>query len=55
VAAGTTVDLSIEDGKLVIVPLPTRSLRLEDLLRDVTPQNVHREVATGPPRGNEAW
>jgi antitoxin MazE len=53
--AGTAVDWSIENGKLILSRLATRSLRLEDLLRDVTPQNVHAEVVTGPPRGHETW
>lgn len=55
IEAGTAVDWSIENGKLILAPLATRNLRLDDLLRDVTPQNVHPEVETGSPRGHETW
>jgi antitoxin MazE len=48
----TVVELSLVDGKLIMVPAgPT----LEDLLAAVTEDNIHREVDTGPAVGNEAW
>jgi len=52
---GAAVDLSVEEGKLVIAPTSVPTLKLEDLLREVTPENVHAEVETGPPVGREAW
>ena len=43
------------DGKLIIVPLTERRLRLQDLLAQVTEDNLHGETDTGPAIGSEAW
>ena len=51
----SSVELRLEDGKLVIVPQTEPVLRLEDLLEKVTEQNLHREVNTGYPMGDETW
>ena len=53
VAYGTPVDLSVDDGKIVINPLVEPEYRLEDLLEGVTEQNVHVEVETGKAVGRE--
>jgi antitoxin MazE len=55
VAYGTTVDLSVDDGKIVIDPRPEPDYRLEDLLKGVTKRNRHEEVETGAPVGQEVW
>ena len=55
VAYGTPVDLSVDDGKIVIDPHSEPTYRLEDLLKGVTKQNVHGEVKTGHAVGREAW
>ena len=55
VAYGTTVDLSIAEGKIIIDPCPVPEYRLEDLLQGVTRQNRHAAVQTGGPVGQEAW
>ena len=47
VAYGTSVDLTVDDGKIVIDPHPEPEYRLEDLLKGVTGRNVHAEVETG--------
>lgn len=49
------VDLSLEDGRVVITPLREPELRLEELLAQVTDENRHSEWDTGPAVGNEAW
>ena len=55
VEAGSTVDISVDDGQLVVRPLKRRKYVLRELLKDVTPKNVHREVDAGEPVGREAW
>ncbi len=55
IAYGTTVDLSVDDGKIVIVPHAEPEYRLEDLLKGVTKRNLHVEVTTGGAVGREAW
>ena len=49
------VELSLVDGKLVIVPGIEPELKLADLLAQVTEENSHAEVETGPAVGNEPW
>ncbi|MFF2885540.1 AbrB/MazE/SpoVT family DNA-binding domain-containing protein [Paenibacillus sp. NPDC057967] len=49
---GSEVDLDVEDGHLVIKP---KSVTLDELLAQVTPDNLHIEVFTGEPQGRESW
>lgn len=51
----TSVEVSLVDGKLVITPVAKPKLTLKQLLAKVTRDNLHREVETGPPTGNETW
>ena len=55
VQAGSTVDISLENGQLTIRPVSSPSYRLEELLSGVTRGNLHEEVATGDAVGREAW
>ncbi len=50
---GSYVDISLVDGKLIILPLTEP--RLEDLIAGVTEDNAHSEVDTGSAVGNEVW
>ena len=52
---GAPVDLSLENGRLLVRPLRARKYALSALLRKVTRRNLHREVSTGKPVGREAW
>jgi antitoxin MazE len=49
------VDLSIDQGTLVLAPAVPYRVTLRSLLDKVTEQNTHREVDTGSPEGDEAW
>jgi antitoxin component of MazEF toxin-antitoxin module len=40
---------------LVITPASEVPLRLEELLEQVTEENLHEEVVTDPAMGREAW
>jgi antitoxin MazE len=53
--AGCEVDVSVQDGELVIRPIVSRRFRLSDLLEGVTRGNRHGEVESGPPVGREVW
>jgi len=53
VAYGTSVDLTVDDGKIVIDPHAEPQYRLEDLLKGVTKRNVHAEMDTGEAVGRE--
>jgi len=52
---GSVVEVSVVDGKLVVIPVGKPALTLEQLLAEVTEQNLHREVDTGLAMGNEVW
>lgn len=50
----SAITVSVVEGKLVLEPVkPTYSLN--DLLAQVTSDNIHDECETGSAIGNEAW
>ncbi len=55
VEAGSEVNLSIEEGGLIIRPVRRRKVRLRELLRRINSRNLHREIDTGAPVGREVW
>ncbi len=55
VGAGSEVDLSIQDGDLVVKPTRRRTYQLKELVRKITAKNLHGEVDTGGPVGREVW
>ena len=55
VQEGAIVELSVEEGRLVIVPVTTITYDLDDLLREITPKNCHREIDLGAAIGGEVW
>ncbi len=52
---GSTVNLAVRDGKVIIEPARTPKYRLDDLLKGVTKKNIHASVDTGPAVGREVW
>ncbi|HXV44970.1 MAG TPA: AbrB/MazE/SpoVT family DNA-binding domain-containing protein [Anaerolineae bacterium] len=51
----TLVTVSIAEGKLLLEPVVEPKYTLEQLLADVTEDNLHHEVETGQAVGNEVW
>lgn len=51
----TTVELTMEDGKLVVAPLAGTSYQLEQLLDQITADNLHEEFDWGMSVGQETW
>jgi len=49
------VEVSLVDGRLVIVPVVEPAFTLEGLLAQVSEDNLHGEIETGPAVGKEAW
>ena len=50
----------VENGKLILEPVSSRrrrsdKYRLDDLLAQITPENMHEETDTGHAVGNEQW
>jgi len=51
----SSVEMSLRDGKLVVVPSEKPTFTLKQLLARVTEENLHHEVDTGPAVGGEVW
>lgn len=49
------VDVSVVNGKLIIEPVVEPDVTLKQLLAQVTEDNVHHEVDSGPAVGSEVW
>ncbi len=48
-----TLLVSIDNGEIVIKP--ERIDKLGELLRDIKPDNIHKEIDWGEREGNEIW
>ncbi len=55
VSQGSFVDLLTFEGKVIAKPLDEIEYSLEQLLVDVTEQNLHTEIDTGNAIGKEVW
>ena len=55
VQEGSLVDLSVDEGRLILVPHRTKPVTLKGLLAGVTRQNIHGETDTGAAAGRELW
>ena len=51
--AQDALDIEVQDGNVVLKPHLRRVYRLEDLVKQITPKNVHGEIDTGAPVGRE--
>jgi len=51
----SSVEMSLRDGKLIVVPVDKPEFTLKGLLEKVTDENLHDEVDTGPAVGGEVW
>jgi antitoxin MazE len=52
-AAGAPVELTAQNGSLVIRPVKPARYRLQDLLKDCRPSQLHGEFDLGDPVGRE--
>lgn len=55
VGDGSTVELTMENGNLVIRVATELEFTLDSLLGGITDENLHSEVDTGGSVGGEAW
>jgi antitoxin MazE len=51
----TDVELSLDDGKLVMTPYARPKFTLKQLMAQITDENLHNEVDTGSAVGHEIW
>jgi antitoxin MazE len=55
VTDGSEVEITVDDGALVIAPLRAPRYALHELLEHVTEDNLHGEVDADVAVGGEAW
>jgi antitoxin MazE len=49
------VEMSVEDGRIILLPVSQPEMTLDQLLEGVTAENLHRESETGASIGLESW
>lgn len=52
---GDIVNLYAHSGWIEVADPSKPHYDIEDLLKGMTAENLHEEISTGPPRGNEVW
>ena len=49
------LEIEVQDGNVVLKPHVRRVYRLEDLVKQINPKNVHGEIDPGTSVGREVW
>ena len=49
------LEIKVQEGNVVLTPHVRRVYRLEDLVKRITPKNMHHEIDSGAPIGREVW
>ncbi|ROL62444.1 AbrB/MazE/SpoVT family DNA-binding domain-containing protein [Bacteroidetes/Chlorobi group bacterium ChocPot_Mid] len=52
---GSLLELRLEKDYIKIIPIKKQKIKLKDLLSMVNKNNIHNDIETGPPIGNEVW
>ena len=55
VREGDEVEMNVARGRLVVAPRPPCDYHLTDLVAEIRPDNLHKEIVTEGPRGKEVW
>jgi len=50
---GSCVDINEKEKKIIIMPV--KKNRLSEMVNQINEQNLHAEIETGEPVGNEIW
>ncbi len=53
--SGTMVEVSLDEGRIMVLPVAEPEFSLEEMLTNVTPENIHGENDTGDRVGRETW
>lgn len=54
-AEDTVVEVTVEGGQLVVIPVLPVRYTLDALLASVTDDNLHHEISAEPVIGDEVW
>jgi len=52
---GSELEISVQDGCILLSPVNRQPSRLEELVAQITDDNKHELVDWGPPVGGEVW
>jgi len=55
IQAGSSINIEIVDGKIILTPQKRKKYTLDELLEGMTSENLHPEILTAAPIGNEIW
>lgn len=51
----SVIEMSVENGRIILLPVAQPKVTLAQLLEGVTRENLHQEVETGASVGQEVW
>jgi len=51
----TCIEVEVGDKYLLLKPVDEHQPTLPDLIEKITPLNLHVEISSGEPQGNEIW
>jgi len=54
VSEGSNIEIMVENGKIVLSPIE-KGYSLNELLKNITIDNIHSEISTGDQTGGEIW
>ncbi len=49
------LEIRQEEGRIVLTPIQPPKIVLDELINQITPENLHDEMDWGTPTGKEAW
>lgn len=55
ISEGSEITINVVDGSLVVKPKNRHKYTLDELVKEITPENLHSEIDTGIAVGNEVW
>ena len=55
IGQGSTVEVSLEKGRIIVFPIAEPEFSLDEMLAQITPENLHGEIGTGNSVGRESW
>lgn len=53
--ADDEIEIVVQEGQIILTPVKTKSYSLDELLKNITPENRHDEWDMDVNVGNEAW
>jgi len=55
VREGDEVEMSVAKGRLIVARRPSPEYQIADLVEQIRPGNLHKEIVVQGPQGKEVW